>query len=247
MRIALIAAVLSGISGVAWAQIQTGAEEAQQSPAFEQGAADRQGWEDWFGRLSGDYRSGAEFWAAHRSIQNPGSCYGPAGQNLGDRTRGCVAAQQRLATSDVRRKTEPDYWRGWNSPPSASEAVAPPKLEPVPQPETASSVAPGYIGVVVQPIQPSGALIVQVHPNSPAEQAGLKPGDVIGFLNGMSIGDARAFGMGIGTMKPGAQAKIAVIRNGIWQAFTVTIGVERNCAAVSPGASARGAGARRSL
>jgi hypothetical protein len=40
--------------------------------------------------------------------------YGPAGENLGDWTAGCLAAKRILAPSDVRRKTEPEYRAGWN-------------------------------------------------------------------------------------------------------------------------------------
>lgn len=149
-RLALTAAVLSGISGLACAQTQAGAEQAQLSPAFQQGSADRQGWEDWFGRLTGDYRSGAAFWSGHRSIPNPGSCYGPAGQNLGDWTAGCVAAQQRLAVPDVRRKAEPDYWQGWNRLPTLAANPQRPPDYPQPQPQAPTTSAP----VAVQPMRP---------------------------------------------------------------------------------------------
>jgi hypothetical protein len=87
----------------------------QQSLAFRQGLSDRTAWETWLAGLSGAYRAGAEYWSGQRSIPKPGSCYGPTGQSLGDWTNGCVAAQQRLDPTDVRRKAEPDYKLGWNS------------------------------------------------------------------------------------------------------------------------------------
>jgi hypothetical protein len=43
-----------------------------------------------------------------------GSCYGPAGQNLGDWTAGYLAAKRILTPSDIRRKAEPEYRAGWN-------------------------------------------------------------------------------------------------------------------------------------
>jgi hypothetical protein len=82
------------------------------SSAYQQGVADRGAWENWFNGLTGDYRAGAEWWSGQRSKPKPGSCYG---SNVQEWTDGCVAAQQRLATADIRRKTEPQFWLGWNS------------------------------------------------------------------------------------------------------------------------------------
>jgi hypothetical protein len=89
-------------------------EEPKPKPYME-GAADRRAWETWFGGLSGAYKDGAEYWTGQRSTPRPGSCYGPAGQNLGDWTAGCLDAKRSLALSDIRRKSEPDYRAGWNS------------------------------------------------------------------------------------------------------------------------------------
>ena len=90
------------------AQATSVPDQAQGSPAYQSGATDRQAWETWFGGLSGDYRRGAEYWAGQRSTPKPGSCSGPGGTNKGDWTAGCVAAQQRLAPSDARRRAEPE-------------------------------------------------------------------------------------------------------------------------------------------
>lgn len=91
-----------------------------ESPAFEQGQADRQRWEVWFGGLSGDYHAGAGYWAAHRSDRPPPTCGNSPPSTSADWTAGCYAGQKRLAGSDLRRKTEPDYRRGWNTLPPAS-------------------------------------------------------------------------------------------------------------------------------
>jgi hypothetical protein len=85
---------------------------AEASPVFSQGLADRQQWERWYGALSGSYLDGASFWAAHRSDPKPPSCAGGFPEAF---TTGCLAAQQRLALSDIRRKNDLDYRRGWNS------------------------------------------------------------------------------------------------------------------------------------
>jgi hypothetical protein len=92
---------------------------AQPAPAtqssFDQGLADRNAWEEWYSGLTGDYQRGAEWWAAHRSLSNPPSCGNPTTPAQRDWNAGCVAAQQRLASSDVHRKTDPIYRQGWNS------------------------------------------------------------------------------------------------------------------------------------
>jgi serine/threonine protein kinase len=97
------------------APLLSGPQVGQPATAFDQGLADRKGWETWFNALSSDYHEGARYWSAQRSLPKPGSCFGPGGQSLGDWTAGCIAAQQRLAPTDARRKSEPEYRQGWNS------------------------------------------------------------------------------------------------------------------------------------
>lgn len=82
----------------------------EHSPSFQQGRADRTAWEQWFATLTGDARLGAEYWTAERGRPRPGNCVGTP-----DFQRACLAARQRLAGSDVKRKTDPQYWWGWNS------------------------------------------------------------------------------------------------------------------------------------
>jgi hypothetical protein len=89
---------------------------ARSSAAYQQGQTDRQSWESWFATVTGEYRSGAEYWAAHRSTPNPRSCNAVPPSTGNDWTAGCFAAQQRLAAPDVRRKTEPEYRSGWENP-----------------------------------------------------------------------------------------------------------------------------------
>jgi uncharacterized protein YecT (DUF1311 family) len=84
------------------------------SAPFQDGLRDRSSWERWFAGTAGDVREGAEYWAGQRSKSEPGSCYGPAGQRLGDWTSGCLTAKRLLTPTDVRRKAEPDYRAGWN-------------------------------------------------------------------------------------------------------------------------------------
>lgn len=62
---------------------------------------------------------GAAFWADHRSDPNPPSCTGSDSNPAF--ALGCLQAAQRLGRSDDRRRAEPSYTAGWNSP---LEAVA---------------------------------------------------------------------------------------------------------------------------
>jgi hypothetical protein len=98
---------------------------------FDQGLADRAEWEIWAAALSGDFRRGAEWWAAHRSLANPGACNGPAAAMDQQFILGCEAARARLIPKGSKRKSDPDYRRGWNSytgtttPTPASDSQAP--------------------------------------------------------------------------------------------------------------------------
>jgi hypothetical protein len=81
--------------------------------AFRDGHADRQAFEIWFNDQSGPYRAGAEFWASHRSDPNPPDC--SSTNDVAFRS-GCEDAQKKLDESDRRRRADPDYKAGWNSP-----------------------------------------------------------------------------------------------------------------------------------
>lgn len=104
------------------------------STAFQDGQADRQAWEAWFNSQSGDYRAGAEYWAGHRSLRNPGSCGASPPSTSTSWTAGCLAAREKLTRSDRRRKTEPDYRLGWNNPGSVASHSSTENNAPIPQP-----------------------------------------------------------------------------------------------------------------
>ena len=94
--------------GTVSARAQSGAP-----PAFAAGQADRADWEAWFGDRQGDYRAGAEYWAAQRNMPKPGPCANPSMSQAWQ--GGCSAARSRLARPDARLQSELDYRRGWNS------------------------------------------------------------------------------------------------------------------------------------
>jgi peptidoglycan hydrolase-like protein with peptidoglycan-binding domain/uncharacterized protein YecT (DUF1311 family) len=204
--------------------------ESQPSAAFRQGQVDRQGWEAWSGTLTGDYRAGAEYWAGHRSLPNPGSCSASPPSTGADWTAGCFAAQQKLAGADVRRKTESDYRLGWNSPPSVAAAQAPP---PSPPPSVAPAaplaahdrIERSWLGVRVQEVTPEiaeslglpkaeGALVASLNPGGLAEKIGIKQGDVIEAFGGHDIIKMRDLPPAVAETYVGQQANVKLWRDG---------------------------------
>lgn len=90
-----------------------------------------------------------------------------------------------------------------------------------------------YLGVVFRVITPElqeqedldeehGALIIEVVPDSPAEEAGLKEGDIIRAVDGAEVNEHHPLAELIGRYKPGEQIKLTVVRDG----RRITIGVE---------------------
>src|SRR5881409_4434387 len=96
-------------------------------------------------------------------------------------------------------------------------------------------VVRGYIGASVQPLtpeladamklkgQPTGALVGEVVPKSPAEKAGIRTGDVITSVNGKKISDARELRLMIGSMAPGTNVQLEVNREGQKKTFNVEL------------------------
>ena len=90
---------------------------------------------------------------------------------------------------------------------------------------TTGKVSRGQIGVVVGAIDADtakgfglpdtrGALVSDVRAGSPAEKAGIEPGDVIRAVDGMRIDDSSDLPPVIGAMAPGATAKLTILRGG---------------------------------
>ena len=108
-------------------------QAVDESEAFRQGKSDRQHWEMWLAGQVGDARAGADYWASHRNTPKPGTCN--AADNPGvspEWAAGCTGALQQLAAIDVRRKTEPDYRRGFNTGTTAATIPASIQTAPVP-------------------------------------------------------------------------------------------------------------------
>src|SRR6185295_1385850 len=69
-----------------------------------------------------------------------------------------------------------------------------------------------------------GALITQVVRGGPADQAGVKPGDVLVGVNGSAVGDWGAVLNQVAALKPGDQAKLKLLRENANTEVAVTIG-----------------------
>lgn len=97
------------------------------------------------------------------------------------------------------------------------------------------SVHRGLMGIYVQHLTPElahalgyseslqGALVSQVNELSPAEQAGLKAGDIITQINDTKITEASQVKTTISLLRVGSKAKITVMRDGKTQALTAEV------------------------
>jgi serine protease Do len=96
-------------------------------------------------------------------------------------------------------------------------------------------VVRGWLGIVIQELTPelaegfgvkadSGVLVADVMKDSPAEAAGLKPGDIIVEFNGGRITDVTELQKRVAAVEPGHAAPLAVIRDKAPTTLTVKIG-----------------------
>ena len=104
----------------------------------------------------------------------------------------------------------------------------------------------GRLGVSIQEVtqslaqsfgldRPRGALVAQVEKGSPAEKAGIKPGDVLLGVNGKTVERSAEIPPLVAAVKPGAKATVDVWRDGKKQALAVTVGqLEADKAAAAP-------------
>lgn len=102
----------------------------------------------------------------------------------------------------------------------------------------------GYLGISINDVTPEnagffnlpdaqGALISQVTPDSPADHAGLKHGDVVRELNGKKVENMTDLQVTVSEMSPGTQAELGVIRDGKRESVKVTVGEYRKGAEVA--------------
>ncbi len=100
-------------------------------------------------------------------------------------------------------------------------------------------VSRGWLGVIIQEVnkelaesfglkKAAGALVAQVLPGSPAEQAGLKSGDIIIRFNRKDIELSSDLPHQVGRMKPEDSAYLTIVRNGKKKRLKVKIGSAPN-------------------
>jgi serine protease Do len=70
----------------------------------------------------------------------------------------------------------------------------------------------------------SGVLVQEVQPGSPADRAGIKPGDVIQSIDGRNVKNGDDLVNEIASRRPGSTAVLGYLRNGQSQQTTVTVG-----------------------
>jgi len=98
-------------------------------------------------------------------------------------------------------------------------------LEVTQQLRAEGKVTRGRLGVRIQPMtrelaqsfklkEPNGALIATVEPGSPADKAGLKPGDVVLAFNGQPIDDPNKLPRLVASTRPGQAATLRIWRDG---------------------------------
>jgi len=96
-------------------------------------------------------------------------------------------------------------------------------------------VVRGYLGIVIQPLTADlaesfdvdpgqGILVAQVSEDSPAQRAGLLPGDIFVAYQGMPVTDVGAFRNRVSLTAPDSSEQLTIIREGRQQAISIVIG-----------------------
>jgi serine protease Do len=107
--------------------------------------------------------------------------------------------------------------------------------EILPQLRDKGRVIRGWLGVVIQPVSDDmakslrmqdakGAIIADVTKDSPAEAAGLKPGDVVLTADGRAMEDSSALSRYIASKAPGSTVRLQVLRDGSQSTMSITLG-----------------------
>ena len=99
----------------------------------------------------------------------------------------------------------------------------------------------GQLGVVIQEVsydlaktfgldKPTGALVAKVLGGSPAEQGGIKVGDIIRSVNGSEVRSSSDLPMTISSLKPNQTVKLGVWRKGQMHEVEIKLGTQRDLA-----------------
>jgi serine protease Do len=99
---------------------------------------------------------------------------------------------------------------------------------------TGGKVTRGDLAILLQDITPrlakaldlpdqNGVLVSDVFPNTPAEKAGIKSGDVLVGFNGKDITDVHSLQLAVSECAPGSSAAVKLLHNGRPETVTVTL------------------------
>jgi len=116
---------------------------------------------------------------------------------------------------------------GFAVPINMAKALIPQLLE--------GKVARGYVGVAVTDLTPDlaqgfgvpsgtkGALVQNVLAGKPADQAGVKAGDIVVSVDGRLVDGSGPLTRAVSGVRPGAKVKLEVLRNGKKKDLTITV------------------------
>ena len=111
----------------------------------------------------------------------------------------------------------------------------------------------GELGIYIQPVdqgladsfglpEPEGALVSSVNPGSPAQAAGIQPGDVIIALNGQKIENSNDLPVRVASLMPGTKVNLTIWRNHAEKHVIATLGAMGNNLVAAAGSAARPGG-----
>jgi S1-C subfamily serine protease len=92
--------------------------------------------------------------------------------------------------------------------------------KPLPKPaaktDSAAQAEGGYLGISMTnaPGDRDGALVQEVYQQSPAQKAGIRPGDIIAFINGRKVFEGWDIVEETSSHGPGARMEVSVLRDG---------------------------------
>ena len=115
------------------------------------------------------------------------------------------------------------------------------------------TVSRGQIGVSLQELDPEmvrqwglpdarGALVTRVFPGTPAERAGLEPGDVIRSFNGTRVDTSSDLPPLVGALPPGTEVTLSLLRDGREREVALELGKLGDILAAATGQPADPAG-----
>jgi serine protease Do len=96
-------------------------------------------------------------------------------------------------------------------------------------------VTRGRLGVQIGPVskelaeslglgKAQGAQVAKVEPDTPAEKAGIEPGDIIVKFNGQAIEKSADLPKAVGNTQPGTRSTVTVFRRGVTKDLSITVG-----------------------